>query len=128
MLATLAKNSTASVTVRARISTMCLPWDRISSISVLVHSQHTRDHALPALALEPVQGHPSRHAGMVVQNRLEHGQQWHVGGALHERRQDLVEASFDPENLRLHIGTRSTLISFGFEQDDLTQLRHILEV
>src|SRR5207247_4502585 len=27
-----------------------------------------------SLALEPVQGHPGRYPGMVVQNRLEHGQ------------------------------------------------------
>src|SRR5437773_12464183 len=46
-----------------------------------------------SLALEPVQGHPGRYPGMVVQNRLEHGQQGHVAGALQERRQRLVEAS-----------------------------------
>src|SRR5262249_34320240 len=80
------------------------------------------------LTPEPVQGHAGRHPRVGVQNRLEHGQERHVSCALYERRQLFVEAPFNPENLRLHTGTWIAHVSFGFNQNDLTHLRHILEV
>src|SRR5712691_13005468 len=93
----------------------------VTCISLGPRPESTAPRPSPWLAPEPVQGHPGGHAWVVVQNRLEHLQQWHVCGVLHERCQDLVKASCDAENLRLHIGAWIAHASFGFDQNDGTQ-------